>query len=63
VGLAAPVLALLDLVEPIAILDRSGVHVAGAGLAAVGIAATLYARVARMTTWRIGVARPSPPTL
>jgi protein-S-isoprenylcysteine O-methyltransferase Ste14 len=54
-GAAAPVLALLDLVEPIAALDVTAVHLAGAVLALAGIAATFYAQVAMGTSWRIGV--------
>ncbi len=55
VGAAAPVLALLDLVEPIAALDTTAAHVAGAALAAGGIATTFYAQVAMGRSWRIGV--------
>jgi len=54
-GAAAPVLALLDAVEPIAVLDVTAVHVAGAVLAVAGIAATFYAQVAMGESWRIGV--------
>lgn len=55
VGAAAPVLALLDLVEPIAALDTTAVHVAGFVLAVVGIGLTFYAQVAMGASWRIGV--------
>lgn len=55
VGAAAPVLALLDLVEPIVALDTTAAHVAGAILAVVGIGLTFYAQVAMGTSWRIGV--------
>lgn len=55
VGAAAPVLALLDLVGPIAALDTTAAHVAGAVLAVGGIAATFYAQVAMGASWRIGV--------
>jgi len=54
-GAAAPVLALLDLVEPIAALDVSVVHVAGLVLAVAGIGATFYAQLAMGASWRIGV--------
>lgn len=54
-GAAAPLLALLDLVEPIAALDVTAAHVAGAALAVAGIAATFYAQVAMGSSWRIGV--------
>lgn len=55
VGAAAPILALLDLVEPIAALDTTAVHVVGLVLAVAGIAATFYAQVAMGASWRIGV--------
>lgn len=54
-GAAAPVLALFDLVEPIAALDTTAAHVGGLVLAVAGIAATFYAQVAMGTSWRIGV--------
>ena len=55
VGAAAPLLALLDLVEPIAALDTTSVHVAGLFLAVAGIGATFYAQMAMGSSWRIGV--------
>jgi protein-S-isoprenylcysteine O-methyltransferase Ste14 len=55
VGVAAPVLALLGVVEPIDSLDTTAAYVAGIVLAGLGIAATLYAQVAMGTSWRIGV--------
>lgn len=55
VGAAAPVLALLDWVEPIAALDTAPVHAAGIVLAVGGIGATFYAQVAMGKSWRIGV--------
>jgi protein-S-isoprenylcysteine O-methyltransferase Ste14 len=54
-GAAAPVLALLDVVEPIAALDVTALHVVGLVLALAGIAGTFYAQVAMGTSWRIGV--------
>ena len=54
-GAAAPVLALLDVVEPIDALDGSVGHVVGALLAIGGIVATFLAQVAMGTSWRIGV--------
>lgn len=54
-GAAAPVLALLDLVEPIAALDGTALHLVGLILALAGIAATFYAQVAMGSSWRIGV--------
>jgi protein-S-isoprenylcysteine O-methyltransferase Ste14 len=54
-GAAAPVLALLDWVEPFAALDTDAVHVVGAALAVLGIGATLYAQIMMGSSWRIGV--------
>jgi len=54
-GLAAPLLALADVVGPIAALDRTPFHIVGAALAIAGILATLYAQIAMGTSWRIGV--------
>lgn len=54
-GAAAPVLALLDWVEPISSLDISILHVLGLVLALLGIAGTLYAQLAMGSSWRIGV--------
>lgn len=55
VGAAAPVLALLDVVEPISALDTTGLHLVGIALAIAGIGATFYAQVAMGASWRIGV--------
>ena len=54
-GLAAPVLALLEVVEPIAALESDAVAIVGAVLAIAGIVATFLAQVAMGTSWRIGV--------
>ena len=54
-GASAPLLALLDVVEPIDALNGNGVHVAGVVFAVLGIALTLYAQIAMGTSWRIGV--------
>lgn len=55
VGAAAPLLALLDVVEPISSLDTTAVHVLGLVLAVGGIAATFRAQIAMGASWRIGV--------
>lgn len=55
VGGAAPVLALLDVVEPISALDTTAAHVAGLLFAIGGIGLTFYAQVAMGASWRIGV--------
>ena len=54
-GVAAPILVLLDAVEPIGALDTSAIHAAGLALAVLGIAATFYAQIAMGASWRIGV--------
>ena len=51
----APVLALADIVGPVAALDRDWVHAAGVALALAGIAGTLVAQVSMGASWRIGV--------
>ncbi len=55
VGVAAPVLALLDVVEPIGSLDTTAADVLGLALALGGIVATFGAQIAMGTSWRIGV--------
>lgn len=54
-GVAAPILALADVVEPFDALDTAPLHVLGAVLAVGGIVATFLAQVAMGTSWRIGV--------
>lgn len=54
-GFAAPLLALLGVVEPIEAFDAAGVHVAGAVLAIAGIVATFLAQLAMGASWRVGV--------
>jgi protein-S-isoprenylcysteine O-methyltransferase Ste14 len=55
VGVAAPVLALLGIAEPIEALDTTSVHALGIVLFAVGLAGTLAAQIAMGESWRIGV--------
>ena len=55
VGVAAPVLALTDVFEPVEALDTTAVHVAGVALFVAGLAATLVAQIAMGESWRIGV--------
>ncbi len=61
VGVAAPVFALIGVVEPIDVLNGLPVQVAGVVFALAGIAATFYAQIAMGTSWRIGV-KPSERT-
>jgi protein-S-isoprenylcysteine O-methyltransferase Ste14 len=55
VGVAAPVMALLDVIEPLVPLDRTPVHLAGLVLFVAGLGATLGAQLAMGSSWRIGV--------
>jgi protein-S-isoprenylcysteine O-methyltransferase Ste14 len=55
IGVAAPVLALADVVDPIAALDTRAVHITGIAVFALGLAATLAAQIAMGDSWRIGV--------
>jgi len=54
-GAAAPVLALLDVLEPIGALDGPVGHVVGAMLAVAGILLTFGAQLAMGDAWRVGV--------
>lgn len=54
-GFAAPVLALLEVIEPVEALDGPVAYGVGTALALAGTAATLYAQMAMGTSWRIGV--------
>lgn len=54
-GLAAPVLALMGVVEPLEALDTGFVHAAAGALFALGLAGTLAAQAAMGASWRIGV--------
>jgi protein-S-isoprenylcysteine O-methyltransferase Ste14 len=54
-GATAPVLAQVDILEPIDVLNSHAGHVVGAALAAAGIAVTFAAQVAMGASWRIGV--------
>ena len=55
VGIAAPVLDLTGVLDPIAAIDSDAVNYAGAALAVAGVFLTLYAQVAMGDSWRIGV--------
>jgi|SRR6476619_2251552 len=54
-GLAAPILALLGILEPIPALDGIVGHVVGVVLAVTGILLTFAAQMAMGQSWRIGV--------
>jgi protein-S-isoprenylcysteine O-methyltransferase Ste14 len=55
VGVAAPILQLLDVVEPIEPLDTEFLQAAGAGLFLGGLLNTVVAQFAMGDSWRIGV--------
>jgi protein-S-isoprenylcysteine O-methyltransferase Ste14 len=55
VGPAAPLLALLDVVEPIGALDGPVAHVVGVALFVAGLAGTFGAQAQMGSSWRIGV--------
>lgn len=54
-GAAAPLLALLDVLEPISALDGTAGNAIGVVLAAGGIVLTFLAQLAMGDAWRIGV--------
>jgi protein-S-isoprenylcysteine O-methyltransferase Ste14 len=55
VGVAAPILALADAVEPIDFLDRTAVQIAGIVLYAIGLAGLVVAQGTMGESWRVGV--------
>lgn len=54
-GIAAPILALAGLVEPIASIDSDGVNLAGLFVAVAGVTLTVYSQTSMGSSWRIGV--------
>jgi protein-S-isoprenylcysteine O-methyltransferase Ste14 len=54
-GALAPILALLDVLEPVAPLDGAAGHAVGLALAIAGILLTFGAQLAMGNAWRIGV--------
>ena len=55
VGVAAPVLDVEDVLEPLDALDSAGVRATGVAIFLAGLAGTLYAQIAMGASWRIGV--------
>ena len=55
IGGAAPVLALLDVLDPIPALDGPAGNWMGVALAVCGIAATFAAQLAMGNSWRVGI--------
>ena len=54
-GVAAAVLDVYEVLEPIGVLDGPEAHVLGLCLFGLGLAATLYAQISMGRSWRIGV--------
>jgi len=54
-AVVAPVLQLLGVVTPVGVLNAAWIHTAGIVIAAIGIAATVYAQLDMGDSWRIGV--------
>jgi protein-S-isoprenylcysteine O-methyltransferase Ste14 len=55
IGVAAPILALQDAVEPIGALDTDALHVAGIVLYGCGLLAMVMAQGTMGASWRVGV--------
>lgn len=55
IGLGAPLMAMIDFVEPIGALETPAIQALGLATCAVGIAATFYAQVMMGDSWRVGV--------
>jgi protein-S-isoprenylcysteine O-methyltransferase Ste14 len=55
IGVAAPILDVLDVIEPLEAFDSVGVRATGVALFLTGLIATLYAQIAMGESWRIGV--------
>lgn len=62
-GLAAPLLQLLAILTPVALLQAWWIQTTGTVLAVVGIGATLYAQRDMGESWRIGVDASETTTL
>jgi protein-S-isoprenylcysteine O-methyltransferase Ste14 len=55
IGIGAPLMAMLDVAEPIGALEQPPIQALGLAIAVVGVAAMFYAQVAMGDSWRIGV--------
>ena len=62
IGLAAPVLDLAGVIEPLAALDSHAVHAAGVALFALGLIGMVVSQAAMGDSWRVGT-DPSARTL
>jgi protein-S-isoprenylcysteine O-methyltransferase Ste14 len=55
IGVAAPILDVMDTVAPLDALDSAGVRATGVALFLAGLIGTVYAQVAMGESWRVGV--------
>ncbi|HYH58154.1 MAG TPA: DUF4396 domain-containing protein [Thermoleophilaceae bacterium] len=55
IGVAAPILDVTDVLEPLDALDSAGLRATGIAIFVAGLVATLYAQIAMGESWRIGV--------
>ena len=55
IGVAAPILDVSDVIEPLDALDSAGVRATGMAIFLAGLIATVYAQVAMGESWRVGV--------
>ncbi|MBY0287085.1 MAG: isoprenylcysteine carboxylmethyltransferase family protein [Mycobacteriaceae bacterium] len=63
IAVFAPILQMLGVVAPVSFLHAPWIQIAGAVIAAVGIAATVYAQLDMGDSWRIGVDKSETTTL
>ena len=55
IGVAAPILDVMDTIEPLDAFDSAGVRATGVAIFLVGLIGTLYAQIAMGESWRVGV--------
>jgi protein-S-isoprenylcysteine O-methyltransferase Ste14 len=55
IGVAAPILDVMDTIEPLDALDSAGVRATGLAIFLTGLIGTLYAQIAMGESWRVGV--------
>ena len=63
IAVFAPILQMLGVVAPVSILHAPWIQIAGAVVAVIGIATTVYAQLDMGDSWRIGVDKSETTTL
>jgi protein-S-isoprenylcysteine O-methyltransferase Ste14 len=63
VAVFAPALQMLGVVSPVGFLHATWIQIAGIVIAAIGVAATVYAQLDMGDSWRIGVDKTETTTL